>query len=78
MIQNKTQSPYDTRENLTSREAEVLILICKQFTTIEIANELHISEKTVEVHRDHIMAKTQSKNVVGLVLYAIERQYLFV
>ena len=60
---------------LSEREIEVLILICNQYSSKEIADQLHVSEKTVETHRYHLMWKTQSKNVVGLTMFAIEKGY---
>jgi DNA-binding NarL/FixJ family response regulator len=64
------------REELTKRENDILKLICSQFTTKEISEKLHLSEKTIEVHRSHIMEKTHSKNMIGLALYAIERELI--
>lgn len=58
-------------EELTSREKEVLQLICNQLTTHEIADKLFISPRTVEGHRNNLLQKTNSKNVAGLVLFAI-------
>lgn len=54
-------------DRLTPRERDVLELIVAGRLTKQIAAELGVSEKTVEVHRSHIMAKTQAKNVAGLV-----------
>lgn len=61
---------------LSLREVEILQLICKQLSTKEIADRLHLNEKTVESHRIHIMTKTKSKNMVGLALYAVERGFI--
>ncbi|MBL4708700.1 MAG: response regulator transcription factor [Flavobacteriales bacterium] len=74
------RNPSSSKKNelgengLTDRELEVLLLICQQFTTQEIAKRLYISVKTVERHRTNLFHKTQSKNVVGLVLYALKYQ----
>jgi len=62
---------------LSNREAEILGLICQQMSSKEIAGRLHLTEKTVETHRNHLMWKTQSKNVVGLIVYAIEHGYFY-
>ncbi len=59
---------------LTSREKEVLNLIIKEYTNGEIADELFISVRTVDAHKRNLMEKTGSKNVAGLVLYAIEKE----
>lgn len=56
---------------LSERENEILHLICQEKTANEIAEELNISPRTVEVHKQNLMEKTQTRNTVGLVLYAI-------
>lgn len=61
---------------LTRRELDVLQLICQEKSSNEIAEELLISTRTVEVHRKHLIEKTNSKNVVGLVLYAMNNGVL--
>jgi DNA-binding NarL/FixJ family response regulator len=57
---------------LTSREMEVLQLICEQKTAAEIGEILFISPRTVEGHRNNLLVKTESRNIVGLVVYAIQ------
>lgn len=57
---------------ITSRELEVLQLICKQKSTIEIGEKLFISPRTVEGHRNNLLLKTESKNIAGLVVFAIQ------
>ena len=61
---------------LSKREIEVLELICEQFTTLEIADKLCISSRTVEGHRINLLLKTQSKNVAGLVIYGIQKKLI--
>ena len=61
-------------EYLTKREREVLKLICEQKTTTEIGEQLFISPRTVEGHRNNLLVKTGSKNIAGLVIHAIENQ----
>lgn len=58
-------------EELTPRETEILCLICEQYTSSEIAAKLFVSIRTVEGHRNNLLAKTGAKNTVGLVLYAL-------
>jgi DNA-binding NarL/FixJ family response regulator len=55
---------------LTSREREILKLIAKEYTNREIAEELFISERTVETHRKNIFRKTGTNNLVGLIKFA--------
>ncbi|MBK6953657.1 MAG: response regulator transcription factor [Crocinitomicaceae bacterium] len=56
---------------LTRREQDVLALILKAKSIKEIAQDLGISEKTVEMHRGNLFAKLEVKNVSGLVQKAI-------
>ena len=58
--------------DLTSRELEVLNLICHQYSTREMADMLCLAEKTIEGHRKNLLEKTQSRNIAGLVYYALE------
>ncbi|CAN1575076.1 CitB Response regulator containing a CheY-like receiver domain and an HTH DNA-binding domain [Flavobacteriaceae bacterium] len=67
----KSKCSFDTGF-ITSRELEVLQLICKQKSTIEIGEKLFISPRTVEGHRNNLLLKTESKNIAGLVVYAIQ------
>jgi DNA-binding NarL/FixJ family response regulator len=67
---NKNTKTVFDNDFLTTREREVLELICKQYTTPEIAEKLFISPRTVEVHRKHLLEKTNVKNSAGLVIFA--------
>lgn len=52
---------------LTKREREILFLIYFGKKTKEIADELYLSYKTVENHRNNILKKTNSKNMLSLI-----------
>lgn len=69
----KTKCSFD-EEYLTTREKEVLELICEQLSTNEIAEKLFISPRTVDGHRNNLLLKTESKNIAGLVVYAIQNK----
>ena len=56
---------------LTSREAEVLQLIAEGYANKQIADELHISIKTVEKHRQQVMHKLNIHEVASLTRYAV-------
>ncbi|MGH1383093.1 response regulator [Kordia sp.] len=74
-IQNKMTGKLKTPktyESLTRREVEVLQLICQQKTAEEIGEELFISRKTVNGHRNNLLQKTGARNISGLVMYAIK------
>ena len=60
-------------DDLTTREREVLTHIAEGYTNREIAENLVISVKTVDRHRENIMHKLNLHNRVELVKYAIEK-----
>ena len=61
---------------LTIREKEVLQLICLQLNSNEIGEKLFLSPRTVEGHRNKLFIKTESKNIAGLVVYAIQNNII--
>lgn len=71
----KTKSALDNNF-LTAREFEVLKLICLQKSTAEIAEKLFISPRTVEGHRNNLLLKTESRNIAGLVVYAVQNEIM--
>jgi DNA-binding NarL/FixJ family response regulator len=60
----------DEQRLLTEREREILKLIAKEYTNKMIAEELFISERTVETHRKNIFRKTKTSSLVGLIKFA--------
>jgi DNA-binding NarL/FixJ family response regulator len=60
-------------EELTPREEEIVKLVAEAHTTRQIAEILHLSEKTVENHRGNAMRKLGMRDRVELVRYAIRR-----
>ena len=70
-----TKSDLDSMQ-LTTREIEILKLICKQYNAVEIAEALSISPRTAEGHRNNLLLKTQTKNIAGLVIYAIQNNII--
>lgn len=60
----------DEGKLLTDREREILKLIAKEYTNKDIAEELFISERTVETHRKNIFKKTATNSLVGLIKFA--------
>jgi DNA-binding NarL/FixJ family response regulator len=68
---SKTRSVLD-EDFLTGREGHVLKGICQQKSATEIGAELYISPRTVDGHRNNLLLKTGSKNIVGLVVFAVK------
>ena len=61
---------------LTARENEIINLICKEYSSQEIAERLFVSFHTVEGHRANLLAKAGAKNTAGLVRWAVENDFL--
>ncbi|MBL4753920.1 MAG: response regulator transcription factor [Flavobacteriales bacterium] len=57
---------------LSSRDLEVLRLICKQFKSHEIAERLVLHPRAVDHYRHRLLSKLDVRNTAGLVIYAIE------
>lgn len=62
--------------SLTRKEKELLILICKELTNKEIADELSLSSRTVERYRQDLLAKFGVKRPVGLLLKAMQQNLI--
>ena len=61
---------------LTKREIDILRLVCEEMNSQEIADKLFISKHTAETHRRNLLSKTDCKNSVGLVKYAMDHDYI--
>ncbi len=69
----KDRGRADGYVSLTKREKEVVMLICRECTTQEIATTLFLSTQTIDTHRKNILHKLDLRNTAGLVKYAMER-----
>ena len=67
----------DTEKNgsasLSEREVEFLKLAASELTYKEIAEQMHLSPRTIDGYRDDLFEKLNIKSRVGLVLYAIRK-----
>jgi DNA-binding NarL/FixJ family response regulator len=68
--------PGKKTKELSKREEEVLVLIAQGRSLREAADELFISVKTVETHKQHIQEKLGLKNTAQLVKYAIDNKLI--
>ena len=73
LIKDVLERGGDGDEDLTPREEEIVKLVAEANTTKQIAEILHLSEKTVENHRANAMRKLGMRDRVELVRYAIRR-----
>jgi DNA-binding NarL/FixJ family response regulator len=70
-LKSGRQEPLE--DPLTPRELDVVKLIAEAYTNKQIAEALHVSEKTVESHRANVLSKLGMRDRVELVRYAIRR-----
>ncbi|HBY01012.1 MAG TPA: hypothetical protein DEG92_00435 [Rikenellaceae bacterium] len=60
----------------SKREYQVLYLSMEGLSIKMIANELSISNRTVENHRENLMKKTSSNNMIGVITFALKNNLL--
>lgn len=60
--------------SLTNREREVLLLVAQGLTNREIGDQLQISPRTVETHRERVMGKLRIRTVAGLTRFVVEHE----
>lgn len=60
----------DDKHTFSSRELEVLQLLAEGMTSTQISEQLFLSRRTVEGHRQSLINKTNSKNTAQLIRYA--------
>ncbi len=72
----KTRKKEIEEVSLTKREKEVLNLIAQGKINFEVAEELFISERTVEAHRANIMKKVEARNTAELIRKAMEKKLI--
>jgi DNA-binding NarL/FixJ family response regulator len=68
-----TEHSNQQNVELNDREIEILKLVCQEYSNQEIADKIFLSVRTVEGYRARLFEKTGSKNLVGLVIFAIKR-----
>lgn len=70
LLERTEPTPY---EMLTIRQIEILILLARGKSSKEIAFELGLSSKTVDVHRTRLMDRLDVRDVASLTLYAVRK-----
>lgn len=76
--ENKQLQHQNSKEKIefTDREMEILKHVCRGLTTNEIADIVSLSPKTIDVYRTKLLSKTNSKNTVSLVMFAIKNEII--
>lgn len=71
MTGGQPQAASSPIENLTDREFEVFQLIGRGLSTAQMAEHLHVSPKTIEVHRVHLKTKLKIDSAPELIRFAV-------
>lgn len=69
---NSKMHSFKNEPQLSDKEREVLQLICKEHTNIEIGKMIFLSPRTIEGIRSALLEKIGVRNTAGLVLYAVK------
>lgn len=69
-------NPFDLEKRLTRREREILQMVAEGNTNAQIAEKLHISQRTVETHRGNLMFKLRFESQADLVRFAVQHGFV--
>lgn len=75
-VEKQSENRINKFDLLTRREMEVLTYFCQGFSVTELADKIFLSPKTIEAHRSNLLRKTETKNTLNLVLYAIKNNII--
>lgn len=71
MVEDRRRVVDERIDTLTPRERQVMEMVVNGMANKQVAAELGLSEKTIEVHRKHVMDKMQAGNVADLIRMAM-------
>jgi DNA-binding NarL/FixJ family response regulator len=75
-IQHHRGEQISKQYDISTRELDIIYLLAKQCTAKEIGEKLFLATKTVENYKNTLFVKTETKNIVGLVLWAVQRKLI--
>ena len=76
MLAKKIKGDTGINLNLTSKEKDVLRLLCQGYSSSEMAKMLFLSTRTIEGYRARLLQKTEQSNTLNLVIYAIKHNLM--
>lgn len=76
LLKPKTNSKAYLIAELSNRELEILKLVAKGKTSTEIGQQLFISPRTVDTHRNNIIQKLEVQDITGLVHFAVRNNII--
>ena len=68
----KPYERFNVQKEFSAKEISVIVKICEELTSKQIAHELEMNVRTVEGIRSRIMQKLNVKSNIGVVIYAIQ------
>ena len=68
----KLELSSEKNDFFSKREIQILEMVCEEWTNSEIALELDLSVRTIETHRRRMIDKTNSKTMIGVILFAFD------
>lgn len=74
LVKKLRQVTSNEIETLSQRENEVLILICKGYSTVQIADKLFASKRTIEGYKARLLEKTGQPTTLNLVIFALKNK----
>lgn len=75
-VQHNRGEQASKQYDISKRELDIIYLLAKQCTAKEIGEKLFLATKTVENYKNTLFVKTETKNIVGLVLWAVQRKLI--
>lgn len=75
LVESNNIQPVYNEVNLSDKEVEVLLEICKDKLNKEISETLFLSERTIERIKTNLFTKTDTQTNAGLVLFAIKNKF---
>ena len=72
MYRTEKKSPF---QELTKREKEILQLVVQGYTSRKMAEQLNLSQRTIDHHRSNLLRKFNRKNSIDLVNYAVRNGF---
>lgn len=76
LVENTETTEEIAQVSLSERELEIIKLAAKEYSSMQIGDELNIQARTVDTHRKRIMTKTSCKNFIGVIVYALKNSFL--
>lgn len=76
MMMKRTDKKMAAKQLFNEQETVIIQLVCQEYSTKDIAEKTNLSPKTIEKYRSRILEKTNSKSMIGAVIYAVRHGYV--